>query len=316
VKINYCGGNSVSRKYGAVVGVLLATAVLVSVPSADADTPPMLPDLRQAPVGCPGGFGGNPLTCTDWDVCMVEDASAPNGDCETSGPIGAVRIRFTSSADNIGDGPLLLYGHRDSADQSTMAVRQAFQAGGGGPIPDSFATAQRRTASYTYYEPAKSHEHWHLMGFERFELRTPGGDTLVTDRKNGFCLGDRYPTYDANLLPHVPREPVSPAGQVATLLADNMCEHHAPEALDVVEGISVGSGDDYEYTVDFQWLDITHIPTGTYDLVHTVNPDRTLLEKDYHNNSSSVSLSIRWPAQGALPEVAFLRSCPGAARCT
>jgi hypothetical protein len=247
---------------------------------------------------------------------MVKDASAPNGDCETSGPVGAVRIRFTSSADNIGDGPLLLYGHRDSTNRDTMAVRQAFQAGGGGPIPDSFATAQRRTTAYTYYEPAKSHEHWHLMGFERFELRTPDGDTLVTDRKNGFCLGDRYPTYDANLLTHVPREPVSPAGQVAELLNDNMCEHHAPEALDVVEGISVGSGDDYEYTVDFQWLDITHIPAGTYDLVHTVNPDRTLLEKDYHNNSSSVSLSIRWLAQGSPPEVTFLRSCPGTARCT
>ncbi|HWO61177.1 MAG TPA: lysyl oxidase family protein, partial [Umezawaea sp.] len=95
---------------------------------------------------------------------------------------------------------------------------------------------------------------------------------------------------------------------------------HGPNGLDVVEGISVGAGDDHRYDVDFQWLDITHVASGVYDLVHTVNPDRSLLEKDYANNSSSVSLSVEWPDEAGplmtAPKVEFLRSCPGQVRCS
>jgi lysyl oxidase len=310
---------SVLRKYGALAGVVVAAVFAVSAPRAGAEASPMLPDLRQAPVGCPGGYGGNPMRCDDWDVCMVAEATSPRGECLKSGPAKAVRLRFTSSADNVGDGPLLLFGRRDGVDEPTMRVRQAFQSGVDGPIPDGYATAQRATTAFAYYEPAQSHEHWHLMGFERFQLRNRAGEALATDRKNGFCLGDRYPTRDVGRLTYTP-EDGTPSGKVADLLDGNMCGHHDPDALDVVEGISVGSGDDYRYQVDFQWLDITHVPSGVYDLVHTVNPDRTLLEKDYANNSSSVSLSIRWLDEaGPLqvpPRVEFLRSCPGQVRCS
>ncbi|MFD9741208.1 lysyl oxidase family protein [Umezawaea sp. NPDC059074] len=307
------------RKYGALAGAVVAATVLVSAPRAGAEASPMLPDLRQAPVGCPGGYGGDPVACEAWDVCMVADPALPRGECLKTGPAKAVRIRFTGSVDNIGDGPLLLFGRRDSADEPTMRVRQALQSGVDGPIPDGFASAQRATTAFTYYEPAQSHEHWHLMGFERFQLRTPAGDAVTADRTNGFCLGDRYPSHDVGRLPHTPEAGTS-AGKVADLLHDNTCGHRSPEALDVVEGISVGAGDGHGYDADFQWLDITHVPSGTYDLVQTVNPDRALLEKDYGNNSSSVSISIEWPDDAgpiqAPPRVEFRRACPGRARCS
>ena len=45
------------------------------------------------------------------------------------------------------------------------------------------------------YVHSRDHEHWHLLRFERYELRPAGGGTTrVTDRKTGFCLGDRYRT--------------------------------------------------------------------------------------------------------------------------
>ncbi|WNV88534.1 lysyl oxidase family protein [Umezawaea sp. Da 62-37] len=307
------------RKYGALVGVVVAAVFAVAAPRAGAVASPMLPDLRQAPVGCPGGRDGDLAHCSDWDVCMVAEISAPRGECLETGPAKAVRIRFTSSVDNVGDGPLLLFGRRDSTDEPTMRVRQAFQSGVDGPIPDGFATAQRGTTAFAYYEPTRSHEHWHLMGFERFQLRTPAGEPLSTDRKNGFCLGDRYPTHDVGRLTYTPQVGTA-AGRVAEMLEDNTCAHGGPDALDVVEGISVGSGDAYRYDVDFQWLDITYVPSGVYDLVHTANPDRSLLEKDYSNNSSSVSLSVEWPDEdGPMmtpPKVEFLRSCPGEGRCS
>lgn len=309
------------NKYGVAATAIAAMMTLVSGPSAPAADPWLLPDLRQAPVGCPGGYGGNPVRCTDWDVCMVEDASAPSGKCVTSGRIAAVRLRFTSSEDNVGDGPLLLYASRASTATHRMTVRQAFQRSADGSIPRSFAAAQRATKTYTYYEPAPAHRHWHLMGFERFQLRTPAGTTLLVDRKNGFCLGDRYTTHDAAGLPGRPRR--GEAAALAKYLRQNMCGHHRPSALDVVLGISVGKGDDYRYDVDFQWLDLTTVPSGVYDVVNTVNEDRTLLEKSYANNSSSIAISLRWPGGArnapkvitAPPEVRLLRSCPGRSQC-
>jgi lysyl oxidase len=313
------GTTSVLRKYGALAGAVVAAAFLVSAPRAGAEASPMLPDLRQAPVGCPGGYGGDPARCDAWDVCLVAEATSPREECLKTGPAKAARLRFTSSVDNIGDGPLLLFGRRDSADEPTMRVRQAFQSGVDGPIPAGFPSAQRATTAFAYYDPTRSHERWHLMGFERFQLRTPTGAELSADRKNGFCLGDRYPTFDVGRLTYTPEDGTA-AGRVADLLDGNACGHGGPEALDVVEGISVGSGDDAKFDADFQWLDITHVPSGTYDLVHTVNPDRTLLEKDYANNASSASISITWSDEaGPLttpPRVEFLRGCPGQARCS
>ncbi|WP_103350759.1 lysyl oxidase family protein [Amycolatopsis sp. CA-128772] len=302
--------------------VALSAVVSASAPQAGEGPDYLLPDLRQALPGCPGGSGGLLTTCTAWDVCPVIDPATPNGPCVDASVAKAVRLRFTSAEENVGDGPLLLFGRRDSTKQDTMTVRQALRSSTDGSIPGGYPAAQRASHAFTYYEPAPAHQHWHLMNFEHFALVSPQGKTVVTDRKNGFCLGDRFQVADAGRLARVPGG-TGPDADLAATLRDNMCRHHEPGALDVLEGISVGSGDDYKYTVDFQWLDITRVPAGTYDLVNTVNADRTLLETDYRNNSSAVAVSISWPhgqpkagqpIQTA-PVVRFLRGCPGQPRC-
>lgn len=315
-----------SRKAFAWIGgaavVLAATtlAALLVAPAQAADQA-LLPDLRQAPIGCAAGYDGDPMGCTDWDVCPVLDASAPNGTCVTTGPIQAVRLRFTSSEENVGAGPLLLYGHRDSTSSPKMTVRQAFQSGAHGPIPQSFAEAQHATSATTYYEPAAMHRHWHLLGFDRFQLRTQTGSTVVADRKNGFCLGDRYNAPGSAGLSGAPKDG-TPEGNLAATLAESTCKRREPSTLDVTEGISVGQGDNYDYTVDYQWLDLTKVASGTYTVVNTVNPDRSITESDYDNNSSSMVVSVQWPGGGAAPGVVvapptvkMLRSCPGSATC-
>jgi len=309
----------------AVVVALLTTGIVVAAGPADAaGSARLLPDLRQAPVGCAPGADTHPGGCTAWDVCPVADASNPHAACVTSGPMSAVRLRFTSSEENIGDGPLLLYGSRDSARTATMAVRQAFQPSPGAAVPASFADAQQPLPASMYYEAAAMHTHWHLLGFDRFELRSANGSVLVTDRKNGFCLGDRYTTSDASRLAHTATADGSPQGRLAETLKGNDCRKHNPGALDVTEGISVGAGDNYDYTVDFQWLDITKVASGRYTVVNTVNPDRSIVEKSYSNNSSSIAISVQWPGGAAAaptqitaaPVVTLLRSCPGTDRCS
>lgn len=303
---------------------LLATTVLVAAlmgPSnAQAGDALLLPDLRQAPVGCAGGHAGDPASCTDWDVCVVADPASPNGPCEDEG--AAVRLRFTTSADNVGEGPLLIYGSRPDERTPTMTARQAFQSAVDGSIPASYDKAQNPIPATLYYEPAPSHTHWHLLGFEHFQLRTPDGRVVVTDRKTGFCLGDRYPVRDE--LPRRPGDLNTPEGRLADYLRLNRCGHHAPGALEVVEGISVGYGDDYRHTVDFQWLDLTRVRSGVYDVLNVVNADRSLVEESYDNNASSMAISLQWPG-GAVeppkritspPEVKLLRNCPGKASCS
>jgi hypothetical protein len=310
------------RRHAALSTTAVLVAVLVGPSHARASGTELLPDLRQAPVGCHGGYSGNPSWCVDWDVCPVVDPAAPRGECVQVAPIGAVRLRFTTSADNVGDGPLLIHGRREDTGRPEMTARQAFQSAVDGSIPMSYERAQHPIPATLYYEPSSSHEHWHLLGFEHFQLRTPSGDTVVTDRKNGFCLGDRYETDDR--LPNRPDAEDDPEGRLAALLRRNRCGHHDPEALSVVQGISVGYGDDYLHTVDFQWLDITRVPSGTYDVVNIVNGDRTLVEKSYANNASSMAISVRWPGDAIdppatitqPPRVKLLRNCPGTERCS
>ncbi|MET0233537.1 MAG: lysyl oxidase family protein [Kibdelosporangium sp.] len=305
-----------------IAGALAVLTAMVVIPPATADEPLLLPDLRQAPPGCSGGYPDDPSRCRDWDVCMVADAGAPNGTCRRTGPIGAVRLRFTSAEDNVGDGPLVLFGQRDPG-SSTMSVRQGFQAGRHGHIPGSYAEARQQTQNSMYYEPAPMHLHWHLMDFERMQLRDLAGGAVVTDRKTGFCLGDRYTVHDAYQLPNLVRYGRTPEYELSKYLQYNMCASRDPSATELKAGISVGSGDDYRYDVDFQWLDITSVPSGTYDLVNTVNSSHTLRETDYGNNSSSIAISIQWPGRAANPPavitappvVKLLRSCPGAERC-
>jgi Lysyl oxidase len=322
--------------------VLALTAALVCAlafaPSPLAKPRPtaLLPDIDQAPVGCPGGWKGDPMSCTAWDVCMVADAASPNPGCVTSGNVQAVRLRFTTTEDNVGDGPLIIYGHRNSSKQKHMTVRQAF-AGSDGSVPQSYAAAQRVVpnpkVNYLYYEPAPSHKHWHLQGFEHFQLRSLAGAPIVSDRKNGVCLGDRYRI--ARQVPHAAKDANTPLGRLFHDFAFNTgnkpsdynCQHGRTAASgvrDVREGISVGLGDDYSYVLDYQWLDISHIPSGRYLVVNQANAHRAIAEKSYANDAASIVVSIQWPDGAtqppatitAPPDVELVASCPDSATCS
>jgi hypothetical protein len=73
-------------------------------------------------------------------------------------------------------------------------------------------------------------------------------------------------------------------------------------------GISVGWGDAYLPSYDFQAIDITGLPSGDYRLCATVNPQNLWHEKSAANDSYWLDLHLR-PAvaklkvigQGATP---------------
>ena len=209
---------------------------------------------------------------------------------------GGYRLGFGSAVNNLGAGPLIISGRRPRAAVPTMTADQLIERTGA-PLAVVEDVGELR------YVRSPDHEHWHLLGFERYELRRPARPAaLVTDRKTGFCLGDRYAV-------RRPRLAARPANPVYT----RRCGLRGTDRLAIVQGISVGYGDEYEPNLEGQSLSLRGLEDGRYLLVHRVNVDRAIRESDYTNNASSLLVSLR--RREGRPSVRVLRKCPGSARC-
>jgi hypothetical protein len=204
-------------------------------------------------------------------------------------------LGFRSAVRNIGRGPLVVDASRADRSTPTMEADQIVARRGMRP--------RRIDAIGRFrYVVAPTHRHWHYLHFDRYELRRADSDgTLVTDRKSGFCLGDRYSVPGAT--------PAAPASPVYT----GRCGLDRPDLLQMREGISVGYGDDYPGFVEGQELPLSGLPDGRYVLVHHVNADRELAETSYANNAASVLLDLRW--RDGAPVLEIMASCPDSARC-
>ena len=191
---------------------------------------------------------------------------------------GGYRLGFSSAVRNVGAGPLIVSGRRRAA-TPTMTVDQLIEQ-------EDAPTAVVEGVGRMRYVRSPDHEHWHLLGFERYELRRAAGRArVVTDRKTGFCLGDRYRVNDREL-PAQPPEPVY----------TSRCGLERTGLLRLTEGISVGYGDDYKPNLEGQSLRLTGLDAGRYRLVHRVNVGRRLRESSYANNAASLLFQLRWRA--------------------
>jgi hypothetical protein len=195
-------------------------------------------------------------------------------------PPGAVQVvpdgdryllTFLSAVDNHGAGPLVLDASRAGRDEAAMSVRQLVARSDG-------SRRAYETPDRLRYVRSETHAHWHLVGFEHYELRTLGGRLVAPDRKTGFCVGDRYETDSGETLPGEPRRAVW----------TQECGRGQPQRLVLSQGLSPGFGDDYVPRLEGQYVDVTGVAPGRYRLIHAVNVDRTLRESDYTNNAASV----------------------------
>jgi Lysyl oxidase len=206
------------------------------------------------------------------------------------------RLGFRSAVSNVGSGPLIIEGARPSVGRQAMTAAQVVTRSSG---PKEVVD---RAGSLRYVR-SPDHQHWHLLGFDRYELRRAGSSrAVVRDRKSGFCLGDRY-SVTTPALPARPPEPVY----------TSRCGLERPALLGIREGISVGYGDNYNANLEGQYLPLDRLRPGRYVLVHRVNADRRLVEASYDNNASSVRLRLR--LRRGVPELTILAVCPASARC-
>ncbi|MDX6408341.1 MAG: hypothetical protein QOE13_1412 [Gaiellaceae bacterium] len=210
-------------------------------------------------------------------------------------------LGFGSAVRNIGNGPLILDGHRPDTSTPSMTADQVIERGDGSNriVPN---------VGRMMFVTSPDHRHWHYLQFDRYELQGyelhRAGDprALVRDQKTGFCLGDRYRVTDRRLPNAVPRA-----------LYRTNCGLNQTDLVQLREGISVGYGDDYKAYLEGQDLPLSGLADGRYLLVHRVNADRHLRELSYKDNAASVLFDLRW--QNGVPAVRVLRSCPDSATC-
>ena len=207
-------------------------------------------------------------------------------------------LGFASAVSNVGEGPLIVQAARRSRSAAAMQARQVIERAVGGWRWTGPVGALR-------YVVAETHQHWHLLPFDTYELRSAAGGPPVAARKSGFCLGDRYREVSVPPLEAAP----GPFYRGNCGLGDR-------GLLTLREGISSGFGDDYQPNLEGQSFDVTALAAGEYVLSHVINLGRRLRESDYANNAASLRVRLDWPQGTAQPPVVTpLAECPGSRTC-
>lgn len=112
------------------------------------------------------------------------------------------------------------------------------------------------------------HGHYHFGGFASYELLDSTGRTIVEGRKQAYCMEDTV---------RVAQGPDIGCSKVFD------CYN---------QGIQAGWSDLYGNTLDCQWLDITDVPPGDYQLRVSLNPGNALQEVTFSNNAATVPVTI------------------------
>jgi hypothetical protein len=224
---------------------------------------------------------------------LVQDVPRNVGAGHAHAPDGTLTdgfaISFDSAVRNVGTGPMHLIGRRTPRG---MVVEQVLH---GGPMEASAVVERVPDVGRMRYVTTYGHSHWHVLRFERYALRSlERPDAVVRDHKQGFCLSNGF--------------------------SDGWCSQNQDKARVVAMGLRPDPtfADVYKARVEGQEIPVTRetVPSGRYDLVHTANPGRRLHESDVVNDSSSVELSLTWPADRAkAPRVRVLKRCPQSATC-
>jgi len=196
---------------------------------------------------------------------------------------GTWRLGFASEVANDGPGYLKITGNGPG--NALMVADQVVQMSDG--------TSETVPAvGEMHYVIGGGHEHWHLLDFERYELRSAAdaATPIVRDQKTGFCLADAFTT--------------------------DLCGRNHPELTTVSEGIAARGSDKYLGYLEGQYLllDPVTTPAGDYLLVNRANPTGALLESDPSDNASSLRLAVTWSETGA-PSMKITNICPASIDC-
>ncbi|MGH8974122.1 MAG: lysyl oxidase family protein [Acidimicrobiia bacterium] len=193
-------------------------------------------------------------------------------------------LRFDQVIANVGDGPFELR-YRMEGLATDQQLRQRIYASDG-TFTDVVVDS---------YEFHPVHAHFHYKNFGQAFLYRPRPDGTMEkireSRKNGFCMIDVENTRfgaDPNGVPYkgeAPRTYYFPRCNTAT----ERDEH----GTYMVNGISVGWADVYNWFLADQYIEISGVPDGVYVLETVANPARTVHETTFDDNTARITIRLR-----------------------
>jgi len=143
-------------------------------------------------------------------------------------------------------------------------VRFGSRTGNLGPGDFILGAAQAGNPLWTHNTCRDSYD---LVGFAWYALiNRVTNEEVVTGAKNGFCIADADHYQDSV----------------------GFCDVYDCDD----QGISRGCADNYGSELECQWVDITGLVPGAYELRVTINADRRVPEVSYDNNVVRVQLDI------------------------
>jgi hypothetical protein len=218
----------------------------------------------------PDGPVGQPVDDLAIEAPLLPDLrTAPPADLTIEFARGHRRLlRLSNLVWNSGQGALELAGALNPSTQQTIVVQQLARPGS--------ETAFEYVVGEFVYHP--THAHFHLEDFAIYQLwrLTPDGElsTLAASgEKLSYCLMETN-VVDRDNPNFTRRRSHTECGQET-------------------QGILPGWGDRYNAELDGQIIDITTVPDGRYALLSTANPNGTLLESDFTNNTGAVVIDLR-----------------------
>jgi len=239
---------------------------------------PLLPNLVTLPVR-------NPHMRTGAYFVDHEQEGTPSCYPEEIAERGARRcLRFDQVIANVGDGPFELR-YRMEGLATEQQLRQRVYASDG-----SFDEFTVDT-----YEFHPAHAHFHYKNFGQallYRLNRDGTmDKVRESRKNGFCMIDventRFGVDDHGLAykGEAPRTYYFPRCNAPT----ERDEH----GTYMVNGISVGWADVYNWFLADQYIEISGVPDGLYVIETRANPIRSVHETTFDDNTARATIRLQ-----------------------
>jgi len=172
-------------------------------------------------------------------------------------------IRFSTTFINFGKGPLEIIGHTDKKSNMTYAAQYIGEESGPGLYQD--------VGSFVFHP---EHDHWHLESYVYYQLLAfKDGQLLAETEKKSFCIFDEIK--QTSDLENVP----------TSRFYSSNCDRQ-------IQGMSVGWSDTYLARFEGQELDVTGIPDGRYIFRSIINPERSIMEDNYDNNTADTVIAI------------------------
>lgn len=242
-----------------------------------------LPPVASTPLGFPF-----PVSAPTSNSCYADEAYGLDNPSPSTIQNPARRcLRFTSDVQDVGPG--------------SLEVQLPWVTTGSGAPQSGFLPGQCQAQQVvttirgaTLARPAGScefhpeHGHFHYRDLISFTLYTTSngaiGQPVGTGLKESFCLSDDDYFGYGSAGPNGPRAFVGQPGC-------NVPAQTGPDGAYVLEGISPGWGDVYSWDTPDQYIDISNVAPGIYDLVEKTNPSGRLLVSNWPYDQQTCALT-------------------------